>query len=307
MTVAANSSEFLKPFLGQSISDLIKNGHARKIAMDLKCGEGPAWLADRGFWIFSDIPGNRMFSYREEIGLQIFRSPSNFANGNFALLHGNVLTCEHLTRRVILTNRYGTSTVVCDQFDGKRLNSPNDVIADTAGNVWFTDPTYGILSNEEGRKADPEQSQNRVYRVDGRSGDVTAVVSDLSMPNGLCLSPNEDFLFVGDSGAEQGPEKGYNPAGPRCIFKYSVGQEWVLEPGTEFCRVSEGVPDGIRCDSDGNIWAATGAGIECYDANGNLTGVISTPYVATNLCFGGEKGTSLLLTTTDAAYLIKPV
>ncbi len=303
--ITAIDSSFLKECIGQSVEDISWPCTVVEIANDLKCGEGPAWLNDHGLWIFSDIPANRMLAYDARNGLRSFREPSEFSNGNFARKDGGFLTCEHLTRRLTRTLRTGSIEVVCDQYESKRLNSPNDVIEDSLGNVWFTDPTYGIISDEEGKKADPEQARNRVYSVDRWTGDVTAQIDALSMPNGLCLSPDERHLFVGDSGAEQGPELGYDPDGPRSVYKYALTQSGDIKgQGREFCRVAEGVPDGVRCDQEGNLWVATGAGIECFDGNGNSIGVIATPDTATNLCFGGENNQSLLLTTTKSAYLI---
>lgn len=291
--------------LGASIDELILKARAQKIAGDLRCGEGPAWIGRTRTWIFSDIPNNRMLSYSRDAGLSTFQAPSDFANGNYATPDGGYLTCRHLTRCVTRTGADGDTKVVCDSFGSRRLNSPNDVTMDSRGNIWFSDPTYGIVSDLEGRKAVPEQVCNSVYRVDAVTAAVTAEIDKLAMPNGLCLSPDERTLYVADSGAAMGPDIELNPEGPRFVVAYKLDDDLrVYGSDRVLFRVDHGVPDGIRCDSLGRIWTATGRGIECHQPDGTLLGAIATPDTATNLCFGGAASDEMLITTETSAYLI---
>lgn len=291
--------------LGSHIEDLVDNGRALLVASDLSWGEGPAYLAAKDLWIFSDIPNNRVLSYSSDNGLAIFRSPSNFANGHFPTRAGGFLACEHLTRRVTMTDSSDNTAIVCDHFEGRRLNSPNDVVEDSKGAIWFTDPTYGILTDNEGKRANPEQSKNRVYRVDPVFG-VTGEIDCLSMPNGLTFSPDGRTLYVADSGAELGPEIGFEPTGPRDVYAFSIGSNGrVAGSPKHFCTVRTGVPDGMRCDRDGNLWIATGEGLLCHAFDGSSLGSIATSRTASNLAFGGARFNEVFVTTETSAYLLR--
>ena len=179
-----------RAMLGMSLQDLVDAGRGECIATGLRWGEGPAYVAAWDEWVFSDIPNNRMLSWSRTRGLRTFRSPSNFANGNSVSADDALLTCEHGTRSVVRTESDGTRRVLCSEFSGRRLNSPNDLVEHPDGSVWFSDPTYGILSDVEGYRAPSEQSANRVYRWDARTGELSAQVGSLRMPNGLCFSPD---------------------------------------------------------------------------------------------------------------------
>jgi gluconolactonase len=304
MNVRASPNATLRSYLGRSLEHLIGAGVALVLARDLRCGEGPAWLSDEACWIFSDIPNNRILQWSQGSGLSVYRDPSNFANGNFVCANGDLLTCEHESRRVVRTARGGSPATVCDRYQGHRLNSPNDLVEASDGSVWFSDPSYGILSDIEGRKALPEQDRRRVYRVDANTAQVSSEIDSLDMPNGLTFSPDERLLYVADSGADQGPEVPFNARGPRDVYAFAIEGGRVRGPGRRVRRVAAGVPDGMRCDAAGHLWIGTGGGIECTSASGDLLGSIPTDEPVTNLCFGGEGGGALLVTLVSKAVLI---
>jgi gluconolactonase len=293
-----------RAMLGTSLNDLVAAGRAECIATGLRWGEGPAYVAAWNVWVFSDIPNNRMLSWSREHGLVTFRSPANFANGNSVSADGALLTCEHGTRSVVRTEKNGASRVLCSEFGGRRLNSPNDLVEHPDGSVWFSDPTYGILSDVEGYRAPSEQSDNRVYRRDARTGELSVQVSTLRQPNGLCFSPDHRTLYVADSGADMGPDVPFDEDGPREVYAFVLLDGRVASAGSVFARASKGVPDGIRCDDDGYLWVSTGLGLECSDPQGRRVGVIETSETASNLCFGGAGGTSLFVALASSAYIV---
>lgn len=301
----SGSSSRFQAFLGRDIRDLERAGIARLLADGLRWGEGPVWLAPSHRWIFSDIPNDRMFAWNEGEGISLFRHPSQFANGNALALDGSLITCEHGARRISRTASDGAYTVLSDSHEGRRLNSPNDLVAHSDGSIWFSDPTYGIISDVEGYRADPEQAANCVYRIDGESGRVSAEIDGLKMPNGLCFSPDGQTLYVADSGADMGPEIEFDPDGPRDVYAYAIGPDGhVAAPGRHFARACEGVPDGMRCDDRGCLWVATGVGAECFAPGGERIGLMSTPETLANLAFGGIDGNEMMLTLASRVYLL---
>ena len=264
--------------------------------------EGPVWFGDGGYLLFSDIPNNRMLRWIEETGeVTVFRSPSNYSNGNFRDHEGRLLTCEHDTRRVTRTEHDGTITVLMDSFQGKKLNAPNDIVTHSDGAIWFSDPGYGIMSNYEGHKAAFELPAN-VYRLDPKTRVATVVVSDMEKPNGLCFSPDEKLLYIVDSALPR------HPGDPRPIRVYDVVDGSRLSNGRMFVNMSPGSSDGIRCDVDGNIWSAAGWGGETYNGvhvfapDGTLIGKIHLPETCANLCFGGVKKDRLFMAASQSLY-----
>jgi gluconolactonase len=259
--------------------------------------EGPVWVGDGGYLLFSDIPNNRMLRWIEETGeVTVFRSPSNYSNGNCRDREGRLITCEHDSRRVTRTEHDGTITVLMDSFQGKKLNAPNDVVVHSDGAIWFSDPGYGIMSNYEGHKAAFELPAV-VYRLDPKTRAATVVVSDLDKPNGLCFSPDEKLLYVVDSGT------------PKDIRVYDVVDGVRLKNGRLFVNMSPGTSDGIRCDVDGNIWSAAGwvagkdyNGVHVFAPDGTLIGRIHLPETCANLCFGGAKRNRLFMTASQSLY-----
>lgn len=298
-------SQAFRRLLNTPLVEWVARGRARQIARDLKWGEGPAWLPDRDLWLWSDIPNDRMLCWNERDGLQDFRRPSFFSNGNSVARDGSLLTCEHGARRVSRTDRQGHYSVICDSFDGGRLNSPNDIVEALNGRIWFTDPTYGIISDVEGYRAPSEQARNRVYSVDPGSGEVRAQIETLSMPNGLCFTPDGRRIYVSDTGADMGPEVPFDPAGPRHVFAFDLDDRGdAIDNGQLFMTAGTGVPDGLRCDEEGFLWVSTGRGLECFAPDGTLEGVLETPEILSNLSFGGEDGHMMLLALSNSAYLL---
>lgn len=259
--------------------------------------EGPAWFADGGYLVWSDIPNRRMLRWLPDGGVSVFRHDSGFSNGNTRDRQGRLVTCEHGNRRVTRTEPDGTITVVADSYRGKRLNSPNDVVVKSDGSIWFTDPTYGIMSDYEGNKGDPEQDGCFVYRVDPATREVSVVADDFVKPNGLAFSPDERLLYIADSGLS------HDPDGPHHIrvFEVDGGR---LTGGRVFTEVSPGVPDGMRVDVEGNVWTSAQDGIHCHAPDGTLLGIIRIPEMVSNLTFGGPKRNRLFITATRSLYSV---
>ncbi len=278
------------------------NAAVERLWTGARWAEGPVWFGDGRFLLFSDIPNNRILRWTEETGeVSVFRSPSNYTNGHTRDRQGRLISCEHDTRRVTRTEPDGTITVLIDRYQGKRLNAPNDVIVHSNASIWFTDPGYGILSNYEGH-VDTFELPTSVYRLDPASREVIAVTSELARPNGLCFSPDEKRLYVVDTG--QPPGKPY----PIHVFDVVDGMK--LENGRLFCDMGKGGSDGIRCDVDGNVWAAAGWAGEGYDGvhvfapDGKLIGQIRLPEICANLCFGGAKRDRLFMTASQSLYAV---
>ncbi len=278
----------------------VQHAAVERIATGCRWAEGPVWFGDGRYLLWSDIPNDRIMRWTEESGqVSVFRAPSNNANGNTRDRHGRLVTCEHDARRVTRTEPDGTMAVLMDRFQGKRLNAPNDVVVTSDGSVWFTDPGYGILMNYEGHRAELELPAN-VYRLDGRTGEATVVIGDLARPNGLCFSPDEQRLYLVDTGVT-----------PRPIYVYDVadGGRGVANRRL-FVDMSPGSSDGIRCDSDGNVWAAAGGGGEGFDGvhvfapDGTRIGRILLPEKCANLCFGGVKRNRLFMAASQSIYAL---
>jgi gluconolactonase len=265
---------------------------------DCRWAEGPVWFADTQCLIFSDIPNERMLRWVPGGGISVFRSPSNFVNGNTRDRQGRLISCEHGGRRVVRTELDGSLTVLADQYRGKRLNSPNDVIVRSDDSIWFTDPTYGIMSDYEGYKADPEQETRNVYRLDPHSGELEAVVTDFGQPNGLAFSPDESKLYVADSSSS------HDIKAPRRIRVFDVADGGRLANGRVFCDIDCGVPDGFRADVQGNIWTSAGDGVHCFSPEGELLGKIKVPQVVANVAFGGPRRNCLFITASRSLYAV---
>jgi gluconolactonase len=270
-----------------------------RIATDMRWCEGPVWFGDGRFLLWSDIPNNRIMKWEEETGaVSVFRKPANNANGNTRDRQGRLVTCEHDTRRVTRTEYDGTVTVLADRYDGRPLNSPNDVVCRSDGSVWFTDPPFGILGYYEGHVAKPELPTN-VYRWDPKSGKPAVVAGDVNRPNGLAFSPDEARLYVVEAGVT-----------PRVIRVFDVVEGGTRPAGSRVLVTAEekGTPDGLRVDVDGNLWVGWGMGAEGLDgvrvinADGKLIGRIDLPERCANLCFGGRHRNRLFMCGSTSMY-----
>lgn len=277
------------------------NGTAHKELLfgDCRWAEGPCWSQDGRYLIWSDIPNNRMLRWVPD-GLNgsvsVFRADSNYSNGNTRDREGRLVSCEHGGRRVTRTEHDGKITVIADSYKGKRLNSPNDVVVKSDGTIWFTDPSYGIMSDYEGHKGEMEQDGCYVFRFDPRSGKLTVVADDFDKPNGLAFSPDESMLYVADSACAHEPEK------PRHIRAFKVGKDNSLKGGKAQFILTQGFPDGFRVDTDGCVWTSAGTGIEVFAAEGDLLGRVNFPQIVSNLTFGGPKRNRLFVTCTHEVY-----
>ena len=270
-----------------------------RIASGMRWAEGPVWFGDSRYLLWSDIPNNRMMRWDEETGaVSIFRKPSNNSNGNARDRQGRLLTCEHDARRVTRTEYDGTITVIADQFDGKQLNSPNDIVCKSDGSIWFTDPPFGILGYYEGHVAAPQLPAN-VYRWEPAGGKLSVMAGDINRPNGLAFSPDESRLYIIESGSE-----------PRVIRSYDVVDAGRRLSGMRqlITADKEGTPDGMRVDVDGNLWCGWGMGSEGLDGvaifnpDGKLIGRIDLPERCANLCFGGQHRNRLFMCASTSVY-----
>jgi gluconolactonase len=269
-----------------------------KLHGGMRWAEGPVYFGDQRCLIWSDIPNNRMLRWDEETDqVTVFRSPSNFSNGNTRDREGRLVTCEHRGRRVTRTELNGKITVLAESYQRKRLNSPNDVIVKSDGTVWFTDPTYGISAEYEGGKAESEIGSCNVYRLDPKTGDLRVVVDDFSRPNGLAFSPDESILYIADSGFWP------NPEAPHHIRAFDVIGDG-LRNSRVLADISPGIPDGFRTDIDGNIWTSAGDGVQCITPEGDLIGKIHVPEKVANVCFGGPARDRLFICGFTSLYAI---
>ncbi len=275
------------------------NAQLDRVATGCRWSEGPAWFGGGRYLVWSDIPNDRMMRYDETDGsLSVFRAPAGNSNGNSVDRQGRLVTCEHGGRRVSRTEHDGTIVTLADSFEGKRLNSPNDVVVKSDGSIWFTDPSYGIDSDYEGNRAESEIGACNVYRIDGETGAVTAVVTDMVRPNGLAFSRDETLLYVSDTGAT------HVPGHPREIRVHDVDGATVAN-GRQFCTSTAGLFDGFRLDSDGRIWTSAADGVHCYDPDGTLIGKIRVPEVVANLAWGGAKSNVLYICATTSLYAVR--
>jgi gluconolactonase len=296
MTTVGNSPyEIIDPRFRQLI---VPSAAVDELYSDCRWAEGPVWFSDLNCLVWSDIPNQRMLRWVPGDGVSVFREPSNFANGNTRDRQGRLVSCEHGMRRGTRTEPDGTITVIADRFNGQRLNSPNDVVVHSDSSIWFTDPTYGILSDYEGYQAEPEQPTRNVYKVDAATGEIQAVVTDFRQPNGLAFSPDESLLYVADSGVS------HDPDGPHHIRAFRVGKTGKLSGGRVFAEVSPGLPDGFRVDTDGNVWTSAGDGVHCYAPDGALLGKIHIPETTANVTFGGPRRNRLFITATTSLYAV---
>jgi gluconolactonase len=259
--------------------------------------EGPAWNGVGRYLLWSDIPNNVQMRWLEEDGhVTAFRSPSGYSNGNTFDYEGRQLSCEHGGRRVVRYEPNGTVTVIADKFDGKRLNSPNDIAVHPDGSIWFTDPTYGIIGNYEGFRADKELKE-AVYRVDGKTGQMDKITDEMNGPNGICFSQDYKRVYVADTGTG------------REIRVWDLDGKMVRN-GKRFIQLDvpgSGAPaaaDGIRCDAAGNIWAGARPGVQVITATGERIGMIRLPENCANICFGGTKRNRLFMAASQSLYAV---
>jgi len=276
---------------------VLGNAAIETIASGCRFTEGPVWFGDLRCLLWSDIPNDRMMKWEEETGaVSLFRKPSHYANGNTRDRQGRLITCEMDAQRLTRTECDGTIAVLADSFDGKKLTGPNDVVVKSDGSIWFSDNGAGIRGNYLGHKATAELPY-RVYRIDGRTGQITIAVGDMERPNGLCFSPDEKRLYVVDT-----------PGGTKTTHVYDVVDDGTkLANGRVLFDATPGYADGIRCDTEGNVWAGFSGGedqdgVAVFAPDGKLIGRILLPERCANLCFGGLKRNRLFMAASQSIY-----
>jgi len=270
-----------------------------RLATGFRWCEGPVWFGDGRYLLWSDIPNDRILRWDEETGVtSSFRKPSNFANGHTRDRQGRLVSCEHGGRRVTRTEYDGSITVLIDRFEGKRLNSPNDVVVKSDDTIWFSDPPFGILGHYEGHKAEQELPAN-LYRFDPNSGETTVVGGEINGPNGLAFSPDEKILYVVECRSN-----------PRHILAYDVVDGRHLANRRILIDAGPGTPDGFRVDEDGNLWCGWGMGdkdldgVMIFNPEGEPIGRVALPERCANLCFGGAKRNRLFMAASQSIYAL---
>ncbi|HEV8501217.1 MAG TPA: SMP-30/gluconolactonase/LRE family protein [Casimicrobiaceae bacterium] len=274
--------------------------HVERLYTGCRWAEGPAWLAAGRYLVWSDIPNDRVMRWDETDGsVSVFREPSMNSNGHTVDPQGRLVSCEHRGRCVSRTEFDGSRTVVADRFEGKKLNSPNDVVVKSDGSIWFTDPTYGIDSEYEGDAARSEIGASNVYRVDPMSGRVTIVAADFVQPNGLAFAADESLLYIADTGLT------HRADGPHHVRRFRVAADGrTLSGGEVFATCAVGLHDGFRVDVHGNLWLSAGDGVHCVASDGTLLGKIRIPEPVANVCFGGRKLNRLFICATTSLYAV---
>lgn len=276
------------------------NVYVEKLYTGCRWAEGPAWFAAGRYLVWSDIPNDRILRWDETDGsVSVFRQPAMNSNGHAVDLEGRLVSCEHRGRCISRTEHNGQRKVLADRFEGKRFNSPNDVVVKSDGSIWFSDPSYGIDSDYEGDAGTTEIGARNVYRLDPASGHVTCVANDFVQPNGLAFSPNESWLYIADTGIT------HVANGPHHIRRFKVADDRVsLSGGEVFATCGVGLYDGFRVDVYGNLWLSAGDGVHCHASDGSLLGKIRVPEAVSNVCFGGPKRNRLFICATTSLYCV---
>ncbi|HEY5380410.1 MAG TPA: SMP-30/gluconolactonase/LRE family protein [Pseudolabrys sp.] len=277
---------------------VLPNAPLERLAEGFRWLEGPVWFADHECLLVSDVPNDRIMRWTESGGISVFRQPAGFANGHTRDREGRLIGCSHRDRCIKRTELDGTITIVAESYRGRRLNAPNDVVVKSDGTIWFSDPHYGIATDYEGGKQQPELPPT-VYRLDPRDGSLSVVADDFDGPNGLCFSPDERSLYIAETGTQFSPD----PIQHIRVFDL-VDDGARLGAGHVFHTISPGAADGFRCDQEGNLWSSAGDGVHCIAPSGALLGKILVPSTVANLTFGGRYRSRLFICAGTALYAI---
>jgi gluconolactonase len=285
---------------------VLPNAPLLKLADGFGWLEGPVWFGDHDCLIVSDIPNDRLMRWSEHSGVTVFRAPSGFTNGNTRDRQGRLISCSHRHRCIFRTEWDGTVSVLADRFQGKRLNSPNDVVCRSDGSIWFTDPTYGIETDYQGGKQKAELPAS-VYRLDD-DGELALVADDFEGPNGLAFCPNERLLYISETGRQFDAD----PTQYIRVFDVRIREStqrsatgrMLLGPGRIFHKTTPGYTDGFRTDEDGNLWVSAADGVHCISPDGVQLGRIKTPFPVSNLTFGGRHRSRLFICASHTLYAV---
>ncbi|TBW40863.1 SMP-30/gluconolactonase/LRE family protein [Siculibacillus lacustris] len=277
---------------------ILPGAHLERLHQGSRWAEGPVYFPAGDYLMWSDIPNARVWQWVPELGARIWSHSSNNCNGNTRDAQGRRVTCEHLTRSVVRFEPDGSRTVLADAFEGRRLNSPNDVIVASDGAVWFTDPTYGILTDYEGKRSTPEQPGCFVYRIAPETGAVEAKIRSMGKPNGLAFSLDETTLYVADSA------RSHDDAGQHHVMAFPVAADGTVGEGAVFAEIADGVPDGLRLDEYGDLWVSSARGVEIFAPDGTPLGHLHVPETVANLTFGGPKNNRLFITASTSVYAV---
>jgi gluconolactonase len=275
----------------------LDNAPLEKLAEGFRWLEGLVWMGDWDALLFQDLPRDRTLMWRESAGVSVWRQPSHFANGQARDRQGRLLSCSHRLRAILRTEYDGAVTTVVDRCEGKRLNSPNDIVVARDGAIWFTDPTYGIANDYEGGIQESERAP-ALYRYDPARDCLTIAASDFDNPNGLAFSPDGKRLYVSETGDQTQPD----PA--QFIRAFYVGESGRLSGGQLFCRIQPGYCDGLKVDAFGHLWCSAADGVHCLTPHGEAIGKIRIPYRVSNLCFGGRARNRLFIGGSHTLYAI---
>ncbi len=270
------------------------------LASPARWAEGPVWLPGEDAVVFSDVKANRMYRWNRDGKITIFREQANYANGNTLDRQGRLISCEHGRRGVSRTDSDGVARILVDRFDGKRLNSPNDVVVKSDGSLWFSDPPYGIVGDAEGFKSESQIIGCYVYRFDPETGEITAVATDVQRPNGLAFSPDESRLYVADMSIVDFPLQGR-----RHLLVYDVIEGRRRSNPRVLAQIEPGIPDGFRVDQCGNIFCSCEDGILVLAGDGQRIGKIGVPERVSNCTFGGPAQDELFITATTSLYRVR--
>jgi gluconolactonase len=258
--------------------------------------EGPVYFHEDDSVIWSDIPNNRLLRWSAQDGMTVWRQPSNFENGHYRDFEGRLLSCEHGGRCLSRTEPDGRKVILVDRYQGKRLNSPNDLVVKSDGTIWFTDPPYGILSDDEGYKAESELGACYVFRFEPGTGDLTIVTDEMIYPNGLAFSPDETVLYVADTSSA------LDPKDSRHFMAFDVVDGRRLQNGRGFAVIEPGLADGFRVDVHGNIFTSSADSVQVYASDGVRLGKILVPEKVGNLTFGGPDRNRLYIAASSSLY-----
>jgi gluconolactonase len=293
----------MKQMIGFEIHDprfahyLLDNAELETLADGFRWLEGLVWMGDANCLLFQDLPRNRTMRWVEDGGISVYRAPSRYANGQTRDRQGRLISCSHLDRCLYRTELDGNMTKLVDRHSSKRLNAPNDVVVKSDGSIWFSDPLYGIQNDYEGERQTSEQPP-ALYRFDPASGGIAVVAGDFDGPNGLVFSPDENRLYV----SETGDQTKDNPR--QYIRAFDVTPDGDLRSSAIFHKIEPGYADGLTMDEDGNLWSSAADGVHCIDPSGKLLGKVLVPHRVSNLTFGGLRKNRLFIGGSQTLYAI---